>query len=446
MSTLTISLTFLALLGGALWLRQAPEPRRAAAAATLLSGVAAAGTLVLIAAAASGAGDLASRPGDLLVSALLGAVTTALFVMCLGAPRSDIDADRLARAFAVAAMFAAACLANGARPLAVIVVLSAVPLLPRGRLAIVPVLGSAIMAAGLLWLAHAGWSTLPLAQGAPAGPIAVVWIGAWMRLGLLPFQGWLPVLFERGYPAKSVVAFIANPALLVMLRVCTGTAWMSGPAGQLFTGLAALSALYGSFLCLGQRDLLRAIGWQALASTGLVATGICSREPEGVAGAVVHVAASSLFIAGLTLVAWTVRARFGAAATGVGHRVRHAGAAFLLFGLAAAGFPGTLCFVSEDLLLHGVIEHRPVIGMIMALTTALSAIAMLRLYFTVLMGPSRAAPARPGLAREVIPDLFPREKAAFGVLLAALFGLGLAPAPPVRAAELVAAAGAESPP
>lgn len=442
MSTLALVLIFLALLGGAVWLRRAPERAAAASAATVLSGAALAGTVALLLSSAWPARGATVSPADLLVTLLLGAATLSLFVLCLGAPRSEINGDHLSRTFALAALFAATCLAHGTRALGIVVALSALPLVPRGRLAVLPVLGSASMAAGLFWLAQAGEISLPIAQDAPAGALALVWIGAWMRIGLVPFQGWLPVLFQRGYPAKSVLAYVANPGIVIMLRVCQGTGWMSGSAGQLFTALAAISAVYGAFLCLGQRDLFRAIGWQALASAGLVVTGLCSREEAGMAGALVHVAASGLFLAGLTLVAWGVRARFGGApgvaVVGVGERARHASAAFLLFGLAAAGFPGTLCFVSEDLLLHGVIEHRPVIGTVIVVTTALSAIAMLRLYFRVFSGPPRAGRVRPGVAREPIPDLFPREKAAFGLLLAALIGFGLSPSGPIRAAQLTA--------
>lgn len=439
MSATPLILALLALLGGAVALRRASDRGTAAALASFLSGAALLGAALHLAQDALAARSGAGAPPDLLASVLLGGVTLSLFVMCLGAPRAEADGDHLSSAFALAAAFAAACFTHGTRPLAVVVALSAVPLARRGRATILPMLGSMSMTAGLLWLAQAGHGALPITGDAPSGALALVWIGAWMRIGLLPFHGWLPVLFERGYPAKAIVSFVANPGTLMLVRVCLGTRWMSGQAGHLFTALAALSALYGAFLCLGQRDLLRAVGWQALASSGLVVTGLCSREAEGITGAIVHIAASGLFLSGLTLVAWGVRARFGAPISGIGQRARHASAAFLLFGLAAAGFPGTLCFVSEDLLLHGVIEHRPIVGTLLVLTTALSAIAMIRLFFRVFLGPGRAGSARPGLARELVPDLFRREKAALGLLLAVILGLGLSPWPAVRAAELSAA-------
>lgn len=439
MSAIPLVLVLLALLGGAVALRRASERGAVAAIAPVLSGAALLGAALHLAQDAVAARSGAGAPPDLLASVLLGGVTLSLFVMCLGAPRAEAFGERLSSAFALAAAFAAACFTHGTRPLAVVVALSAVPLARPGRAAILPVLGSMSMSAGLFWLAQVGHAVLPVTGDAPSGALALVWIGAWMRIGLLPFHGWLPVLFERGYPVKAILSFVANPGTLVLVRVCLGTRWMSGQAGHLFTALAALSALYGAFLCLGQRDLLRAVGWQALASSGLVVTGLCSREAEGITGAIVHIAASGLFLSGLTLVAWGVRARFGGAPiSGIGQRARHASAAFLLFGLAAAGFPGTLCFVSEDLLLHGVIEHRPIVGTLLVLTTALSAIAMIRLFFLVFFGPGRTGSARPGLARELVPDLFRREKAALGLLLAVILGLGLSPWPAVRAAELSA--------
>lgn len=425
---------------GAAALRRTDDRATAARLAAALSAIAAA--LLLGAAAIRLASD-APAPlgpeGDPLTLVLLGAATVALCALSLGAPRADIDGERLSRAFALALAFGAACLVGSTRLLAVVVALGAIPLLRRGRVAILPLMGSAAMAAGLFWLDRAGATDLPLvAQGHGAsihGAIALVWAGAWARLGLLPFHGWLPVMFERSHPAKAVLAVIANPAAIVLLRVGPSAAWSDGVVGGFLAAVAAATSLYGAFLCLGQRDLLRAVGWQAVAHAGFVVTGLVSRDPAGFAGAAAHIAASGVFLTGLTLVAWAVRARFGASPVGVAQRARHASGAFLLFGLAAAGFPGTLGFVSEDLLLHGVIEHRPAVGAVLVAATALSAIGLLRLFFRVFLGP-RAEPRRGSFAaEEIVPDLFPREKAGFGVLLVALFALGLAPGPVLSAAE-----------
>lgn len=440
---LTVVLFLSLAMGGAV-LHRLGDRRGAARVAPFFAGAAAVASVALVV-ATSGQNSGAAVPTSLFGSILLSAASLSLLAMSIGAPRAELDGKRLASPFALVFTFAAACLVQRTLVLAIIVALSAIPLVRRGRAVILPVVGSIVMAAGLIWLSRSGSDAIPVAPDAPSGALALVWLGAWMRAGLVPFHGWLPVLFERGYPAKAALTFAASPSVVVLCRVCLGARWMSGSAGTLFTALAALSALYGAFLCLGQKELLRAIGFQSLASTGLVVTGLCSREAAGVAGAVVHFAAASLFLTGLSLVAWGVRARFGSAREGgLADHARHASAAFLLFGLAAAGFPGTLCFVSEDLLLHGVIEHAPVIGTLVVITTALSAIAMIRLYFRVFLGPARPS-ARRDLAPPPIPDLFPREKAAFGILLAALIGLGVAPSPAVSAAQVSTALFAKGP-
>ncbi|MBK8251218.1 MAG: hypothetical protein IPK82_00930 [Polyangiaceae bacterium] len=317
--------------------------------------------------------------------------------------------------------------------LALLAALSVLPLASRGRVVVLPIVGTAFLSAGLFWLARAGVPLFRPRELAPPGAVALVLLGAWMRIGLFPFHGYVPVLFERSHPSKAAVAFVANPGMLILMRVLTESAWDLGISGKVLMVVAAISGLYAAFLCIGQSDLLRAVGFQAVASTSMIVAGLCSREEAGAFGAILHATGSGLFVTGLALVAWGVKARLGTspgtATPGIASAAPHAAAAFLLFGLAAAGFPGTLGFVSEELLLHGVIEHHPVTGTLIVLTTALSAIAMLRLFFLVFYGAPNTRGRSAAFAPTVPIDLFPREKLAFGALLVVIFGLGVMPAP-----------------
>src|SRR5262249_54436173 len=106
---------------------------------------------------------------------------------------------------------------------------------------------------------------------------------------------------------------------------------------------------------------------------------------------------------------------------------------FLVMGLASVGFPGTLGFISADLLLDGAVEASPYFGIAVAVATALNGIAVLRAYFLLFTGKRHAS--------TVSLNLGPRERLVVLTLVAVILGGGLFPQPGVmtrhRAAEAI---------
>ena len=97
---------------------------------------------------------------------------------------------------------------------------------------------------------------------------------------------------------------------------------------------------------------------------------------------------------------------------------------FLSMGLACTGFPGTLGFVGQELLVDGAIDAFPVMGFAVVIASALTGLAVLRMYFSLFCGRSDAladSGLRFGLTR--------REAWTFVALVTALVGFGLAPRP-----------------
>ena len=97
---------------------------------------------------------------------------------------------------------------------------------------------------------------------------------------------------------------------------------------------------------------------------------------------------------------------------------------FLCMGLACTGFPGTLGFVGQELLVGGAIDAFPVMGFAVVLESALTGLAVLRMYFSLFCGrPDALAHSglRLGLTR--------REAWTFVALVIALIGFGVVPRP-----------------
>ena len=93
-------------------------------------------------------------------------------------------------------------------------------------------------------------------------------------------------------------------------------------------------------------------------------------------------------------------------------------------GLACTGFPGTLGFVGQELLVDGAVDVFPVMGFAVVIASALTGLAVLRMYFSLFCGRSDAlahSGLRLGLTR--------REAWTFVALVIALIGFGVAPRP-----------------
>ena len=106
---------------------------------------------------------------------------------------------------------------------------------------------------------------------------------------------------------------------------------------------------------------------------------------------------------------------------------------FLILGLSSVGFPGTLGFVSQELLLDGTTRIYPHVGILAAVTTTLNGITILRVYARLFCG-SR-------LVYSISQSMQLREKLAMLSLVVLIISFGLVPQPFVasrwRSADLI---------
>ena len=97
---------------------------------------------------------------------------------------------------------------------------------------------------------------------------------------------------------------------------------------------------------------------------------------------------------------------------------------FLCMGLACTGFPGTLGFVGQELLVNGAVDSFPTMGFAVVIAAALTGLAVLRMYFSLFCGRSDA-PSHPGVRL----GLAKREAWTFVALVMVLLAFGLVPRP-----------------
>jgi NADH-quinone oxidoreductase subunit M len=250
------------------------------------------------------------------------------------------------------------------------------------------------------------------------------------RMGLFPFHLWVPVALGRGRLSVMLPSVVSPLGSFAIVRLALGLfpiqtrAW----CGALMV-MATVSALYGAILALGQHHARRQLGYLWTSVAGFVLAGITTLDAEGLSGALVHDLASTIAITGLALTVRAVEARTGTADfRRLGGLVLHAprmATGYFLLGAAAVGFPATITFVSEDLVVQGLVRTRPVVAVLLLTAMAINGVTLVRSFKRIFLGPPSAHLDE----QQAIPDLLPRERWVSIVLVAALLAGGFVPTP-----------------
>ncbi|AKF04039.1 complex I subunit 4 family protein [Sandaracinus amylolyticus] len=251
-----------------------------------------------------------------------------------------------------------------------------------------------------------------------------------IRKAITPFHSWMPVLIERGpIGIATMIAGTHLGAFLVarlMIPLLPEAARADLP---LLAGLALVSALYNAFVALSQHDMRRMLGFVVTSQLGLVLVGLAEVDSNSVHGAMLQMVAVAITTAGMLVIAGAIGARCGTTEMrrlgGLAARFPRMAAAFFLLALAAIGLPGSLQYVAEDLLLHGLLDGHPFVATVLLVVTVLNGITLLRAFFTTFYGAAR----EPRLVGPEVRDLVARERVV--VLAAIAIGVvsGVAPAP-----------------
>jgi NADH-quinone oxidoreductase subunit M len=260
---------------------------------------------------------------------------------------------------------------------------------------------------------------------ATAGTWLIV-AAALMRKGIVPFHAWVPEVFDHGRlgPAILFNAPQVGAYMTVVLVVPRATPEML----RVIAILALGTAVYGAALALVQTSARRACGYLFMSQSALVMAGLDCTSASALAGGLLVWLSAGIAFAGLARSILVLEARRGRLELNTYHggyeRTPLLAISFLCMGLACTGFPGTLGFVGQELLVNGAVDAFPTMGFAVVIASALTGLAVLRMYFSLFCGrpetPSHAG-VRFGLRR--------RETWTFVALVIALIAFGIAPRP-----------------
>ncbi len=290
------------------------------------------------------------------------------------------------------------------------------------------VVGVYLGASTLLFATGVALIVSPGAQNTRMETVAM-WLivaAALVRKGIVPFHAWVPEVFDHGRlgPAILFNAPQVGAYMTVVLIVPRASPEMLRTIALLALG----TAVYGAALALVQRSARRACGYLFMSQSALVMAGLDCTSVTALAGGLLVWLSAGLGFAGLARCVLVLEARRGRLDLTRYHggyeRMPVLAIAFLAMGLACTGFPGTLGFIGQELLVDGAVDVFPVMGFAVIIASALTGLAVLRMYFSLFCGRSDVT-AHPSLRL----GLRPREAWTFVALVIALIGLGLAPRP-----------------
>jgi NADH-quinone oxidoreductase subunit M len=251
-------------------------------------------------------------------------------------------------------------------------------------------------------------------------------IAALVRKGIVPFHAWVPEVFDHGRLGPAIL--FSAPQVGAYITVVLIVPRASPDMLRLIAVLALGTAVYGAALALVQSSARRACGYLFMSQSALVMAGLDCTSVSALAGGLLVWLSAGLAFAGLARCVLVLEARRGRLDLTTYHggfeRMPLLAITFLAMGLACTGFPATLGFVGHELLVKGAVDVFPVMGFAVVIASAVTGLAVLRMYFSLFCGRSDTlahSGLRFGLTR--------REAWTFVALVTALIGFGVAPRP-----------------
>ena len=268
----------------------------------------------------------------------------------------------------------------------------------------------------------------PTAQGTRL-EVAGMWLivaAALIRKGIFPFHAWVPEVFDHGRLGPAIL--FSAPQLGAYVTVVLIVPRASPDVLRLVAILALSTAVYGAALALVQNSARRACGYLFVSQSALIMAGLDGTSVSALAGGLLLWVSAGVAFAGLARCVLVLEARRGRLNLATYHggyeRMPVLAISFLAMGLACTGFPGTLGFAGQELLVDGAVDAFPILGFAVVIASALTGLAVLRMYFALFCGRREAV-----IDSGINLGLTRRESWTFALVVIVLVGLGIAPRP-----------------
>ncbi|NJN20611.1 MAG: NADH-quinone oxidoreductase subunit M [Leptolyngbya sp. RL_3_1] len=211
-----------------------------------------------------------------------------------------------------------------------------------------------------------------------------------IKIPLVPFHTWLP----DTYVAASTPVAIMLGGVLAKLGTYGLFRFGLGMFPQAWSILApylavwgAVSVLYGAVTAIAQKDIKRMVAYSSIGHMGYILLGASALNDLALTGAVAQMVSHGLILAILFHLVGVVEAKVGTreldVLNGLMNPIRGLpliSALLVLGGMASAGIPGLVGFVTEFLVFQGTYATYPVQTLLAVTGTGLTAV-----YFVILL-------------------------------------------------------------
>jgi len=207
-----------------------------------------------------------------------------------------------------------------------------------------------------------------LIGGLPPGKLQtaafyLLFYGLAVRTPLFPLHGWLPNMAQHGLIAVAPALMVGvKVGIYGMLRFVLPLTPDAVLAWQPYVvGFAMAGVFFTAALAFQQTNLRRLLAFAVVSHTSLLVIGLFSLHEAGIQGTVLLAANFGLAVTGMWFIVGLVFRRTGTTElhelSGLFERIPFLAIAFLSFGLAIVGMPGTPGFDAAHLVLEASIDN-----------------------------------------------------------------------------------------
>lgn len=313
--------------------------------------------------------------------------------------------------------------------------------------------GSLLMLVGIIYL----WTVSPVpAMGLPASfdydrllsiahtHTAALWLfGAFflafaVKTPMFPFHTWLPDAHVEAPTAGSVIlaSLMLKMGTYGFLRFAIPlfpTAAMTPWVRTTVLSLAVIGIIYGALVAMVQPDFKKLVAYSSVSHLGFVVLGIFALTQQSVQGAMMVMINHGISTGALFLLIGMLyerrHTRMIASYGGIARVVPLFSALLVIVSFSSIGLPATNGFIGEFLVLLGSFKTHPFFTLFATTAVILAAAYLLWGIQGIVFNPLDKK------ENEHITDLNARELTIMGVLVVAIFWIGIYPQPILRRME-----------
>ncbi|MFM7448466.1 MAG: NADH-quinone oxidoreductase subunit M [Leptolyngbyaceae cyanobacterium] len=220
--------------------------------------------------------------------------------------------------------------------------------------------------------------------------LTLILIGFGIKIPLVPLHTWLPDAYVEASTPTAILlgGVLAKLGVYGLIRFGLGLfpeTWALVSPGLSILG--ALSVMYGAIAAIAQKDIKRMVAYSSIGHMGYVVVGATALTSLAMVGSIAQMVSHGLILALLFYLVGQIETKIGTreldVLNGLLNPIRGLPmtSALLVFsGMASAGIPGMVGFISEFLVIQGTFARHPIPALLCVIGTGLTAV-----YFVILL-------------------------------------------------------------